>query len=139
MTMTPLEQAEAALAAALAQRERRLAARPPHDPALARLAPTALRQHQRSIAADDAAWRREQAAIDHARHRVDVERRREQQDAERAREKPTAEQLRTAGARFVRTRHGWYGVVRVNRTTVKVLTSPGMDDRIPLAKVLEWR
>lgn len=42
-------------------------------------------------------------------------------------------------ARFVRTRYGWFEMVRVNRATVKVLVAPGMDDRIPIKKIVEIR
>ncbi|MEU8158097.1 hypothetical protein AB0B94_30965 [Micromonospora sp. NPDC048986] len=44
-----------------------------------------------------------------------------------------------SGARFIRTKFGWYEVVKVNRATVKVLTAPGMDDLIKVGKILEIR
>jgi hypothetical protein len=42
-------------------------------------------------------------------------------------------------ARFIRTKVGWYEVVRVNKATVKVLTAPGMDDLVKISKILEIR
>lgn len=42
-------------------------------------------------------------------------------------------------ARYVRTRHGWYEVVKVNRVTVKVQVDPGWDDLIKIGKILEIR
>lgn len=43
------------------------------------------------------------------------------------------------GATHVRTRHGWWTVVRVNGKTVTVETGYSWTDRIPFDKVLEVR
>jgi hypothetical protein len=43
------------------------------------------------------------------------------------------------GARFIRTKYGWYEVVKVNRATVKVAAAPGMDDLVKKNKILEVR
>jgi hypothetical protein len=48
-----------------------------------------------------------------------------------------AESLR--GARFVRDRYGWHGVVRVNARTVTVRTGYRWDARIAVSKIVEWR
>ncbi len=42
-------------------------------------------------------------------------------------------------AQFIRTRHGWYKVVRVNAKSVKVVVEPGMDDLVKVSKILEIR
>lgn len=42
-------------------------------------------------------------------------------------------------ARFVRTRWGWFEVVKVNTKSMKVLAAPGMDDRVPIGKILDFR
>lgn len=42
-------------------------------------------------------------------------------------------------ARFVRDRHGWHEVVKVNAKTVSVATGYSWVDRIPVAHVLEVR
>lgn len=44
-----------------------------------------------------------------------------------------------SSARFVRTKVGWYEVVKVNRATVKVVVDPGWDDLIKISKILEVR
>ncbi len=42
-------------------------------------------------------------------------------------------------AEFIRTDAGWYEVVKVNKATVKVVNTPGMDDLIKIRKILEIR
>jgi hypothetical protein len=42
-------------------------------------------------------------------------------------------------ARFIRTKVGWYEVVRVNRATVKVVVDPGWDDLIKIGRIVEIR
>jgi hypothetical protein len=44
-----------------------------------------------------------------------------------------------AAASFVRTKYGWYEVVKANRCSVKVKAAPGMDDLIAHRKILEAR
>ena len=46
---------------------------------------------------------------------------------------------RLANAKFVKTRYGWYEVVKVNKSSVKVRAAPGMDDRIPIGRITEVR
>lgn len=42
-------------------------------------------------------------------------------------------------AQYIRTKVGWYEVVKVNRKTVKVVVDPGWDDLIPIARIVEIR
>jgi hypothetical protein len=42
-------------------------------------------------------------------------------------------------ARLIRTKVGWYEVVKVNAKSVKVKVSPGWDDRIPISRIVEIR
>lgn len=42
-------------------------------------------------------------------------------------------------AQYIRTRNGWYAVVKVNRKTVKVAVDPGWDDLIPIGRIIEIR
>lgn len=42
-------------------------------------------------------------------------------------------------AQYIRTWNGWYEVVRVNRKTVKVINTPGMDDLIPVTRIVAIR
>jgi hypothetical protein len=52
---------------------------------------------------------------------------------------PSLDLSKLSEARFIRTRYGWYEVVRVNRATVKVKAAPGMDDLVKVSKILEIR
>lgn len=54
-------------------------------------------------------------------------------------ETPALDLSKLPGARFVRTKVGWYEVVKVNRATVKVLAAPGMDDLVKVSKIVEIR
>ena len=104
------------------------------DPAMARLGPVALRQHHKRT---DRELERYSAALQR------VERLEWALSAATAREVETARvRLRAPdvqGARFIRTRHGWHKVVRVNGATVTVEASHCLTERIPLGKVLEVR
>lgn len=42
-------------------------------------------------------------------------------------------------AKFVRTQYGWYEVLKVNASSVKVKAAPGMDDLIKKTRILEAR
>ena len=42
-------------------------------------------------------------------------------------------------AQYIRTKVGWYEVVKVNRKSVKVVVPPGWDDLIPIARIIEIR
>jgi hypothetical protein len=42
-------------------------------------------------------------------------------------------------AAFIRTDVGWYKVLKVNKVTVKVVNTPGMDDLIKISKIVEIR
>lgn len=42
-------------------------------------------------------------------------------------------------ARYIRTKVGWYEVIKVNRKTVKVVADPGWDDLIPISRIVEIR
>ena len=55
--------------------------------------------------------------------------------AERDRVKFTHDDL--AGAKFIRTRHGWWDVVRVNAKSVTVATNFSWTERVPFDDVLE--
>lgn len=57
--------------------------------------------------------------------------------AEAERHKFTADELRDAA--IVRDEFGWHRVIKVNAKTVTVPTPYSWTDRIPLAKVLDWR
>lgn len=57
--------------------------------------------------------------------------------SEAERPKFTAADL--AEARLIRDRFGWHRVVRVNAKSVTVATGHSWDDRIPLARVIEFR
>lgn len=80
-----------------------------------------------------AAWK----AVEDERQRVE----REERAAERARRDApvpfTEGQLRTAA--FVRDKHGWHRVVKVNAKSVTVETPWSWTDRIDRSKVLEVR
>jgi hypothetical protein len=52
---------------------------------------------------------------------------------------PPLDLSRLPHAQYVRTKYGWYEVVKVNAKSVKVLTAPGMDDRIPVGRIVEIR
>lgn len=52
---------------------------------------------------------------------------------------PALDLSRLPHAQYVRTKYGWYEVVKVNAKSVKVLAAPGMDDRIPIARIVEIR
>lgn len=125
---------EAAAAAKRAEAQRAVEAACVDDPAVARLAGPALRQHH---SRQDSARRRFIEANEQASYlewRAGLARARE---AEAARVHLTAEEVR--GAQEVRTRHGWRRVVRVNAKSVTVETGWSWTDRVPLAKVLEVR
>ena len=62
---------------------------------------------------------------------------RAQQIAERDRVRFTRDDIK--GALFIRTRHGWWDVVRVNAKSVTVATGYSWTDRVPFDKVLEVR
>lgn len=49
----------------------------------------------------------------------------------------TPDQLK--GARIIRTRVGWHEVVKVNAKTVKVKAAPGMDDLVPVKRIIDAR
>lgn len=70
-------------------------------------------------------------------HAAGVARRAAARKAEAARVKYTAADL--AGATAVRDEFGWHRVVQVNAKTVTVTTAYSWNDRIPLARVLEFR
>lgn len=42
-------------------------------------------------------------------------------------------------AQYIRTRIGWYEVVKVNRKSVKVKADPGWDDLVPITRIIEIR
>lgn len=42
-------------------------------------------------------------------------------------------------AQYIRTKVGWYEVVKVNRKSVKVVVAPGWDDLIPITRIIEIR
>lgn len=42
-------------------------------------------------------------------------------------------------AQYIRTKVGWYEVVKVNRKTVKVVVDPGWDDLVPISRITEIR
>lgn len=46
---------------------------------------------------------------------------------------------RLTHAQYIRTRNGWYEVVKVNHKTVKVVVEPGWDDLIPIGRIIEIR
>ena len=132
---TQLVQARARVEELKAQRTAYYASQGPADPSLARLRPGPLKAHRRTV---DAELRREKEmdlAIVRAESRVQTLERLVREQAERDRPKLTAEDL--AGARFVRTRFAWHQVVKVNRKTVKIVVEPGMDDLLPISKVLQ--
>ncbi len=52
---------------------------------------------------------------------------------------PPLDLTRLPFARYIRTKWGWYEVVRVNRVTVTVATDTGMDDLVKISKILEIR
>lgn len=54
-------------------------------------------------------------------------------------ETPALDLSKLPGARFIRTKVGWYEVVKVNRATVKVKVDPGWDDLIKVSQILEIR
>lgn len=104
------------------------------DPAVARLAGGPLRIHRRRV---ETHARRTVEALERIaslEHRLALA---EHREAEASRERLAADQVH--GARFVRTRHGWHEVVRVNATSVTVRTEWSWDERIALGKVLEVR
>ena len=59
------------------------------------------------------------------------------QAQENARGPVTLEAIKTAS--LVRTKYGWYEVVKVNAKSVKVVAERGMDDLIPFKKIIEVR
>lgn len=54
-------------------------------------------------------------------------------------QRPPVDLDRLPYAQYIRTKYGWYEVVKVNRKTVKVAVRPGMDDLIPIARIIEIR
>lgn len=107
---------------------------PTDDPAVARLAAGPLRTHRRRV---ETHARRTVEALERIaslEHRLALA---EHREAEAGRERLVTDQVR--GARFVRSRHGWHEVVRVNATSVTVRTEWSWDERIALGKVLEVR
>lgn len=128
--MSDVEALRAEWAAAVARRD--AAAADDRDPAMARVSGALLgklgRDTDRALARYTAADRNVQALQSKvARAEYD------QREAKRVR--LTRDDI--GGAALVRTRHGWYGVVRVNAKTVTVATGYSWTDRIDFNDVLE--
>jgi hypothetical protein len=100
------------------------------DPALARLGPVALRQHHARTDRDLERYTAAVARVEALRHRLALA-------VERERVPLTA--VDVAGAREVRTRSGWWRVVRVNARSVSVESGFSWVDRVPFGRVLEVR
>lgn len=132
-----LDEARAEVAALKAQEQAHYASLGPADPSLARLRPGPLKQHRRRVESELNAERDLGMRIRRAESKVHSLQHQLAEQVERERPKLTAADL--AGARAVRDRFGWHRVVKVNQKTVKVVVAPGMDDLLPIAKVLEVR
>jgi hypothetical protein len=100
------------------------------DPALARLGPVALRQHHARTDRDLERYTAAVARVEALRHRLALA-------VERERVPLTV--VDVAGAREVRTRSGWWRVVRVNARSVSVESGHSWVDRVPFGRVLEVR
>lgn len=135
--MTPLEKARYELKVLLDARDAAAKVRPRADPALARLSPTALKQHRRIVDREMEQLRVEEERIRAAQERVRIEEGHERRRQEKARVPFTRDQI--LGAKLIRTRSGWWEVVKVHKATVKVKVDPGWDDLIPISKILEHR
>ena len=95
------------------------------------------RQGQARVAAEQAAWKAEEATKAATANRARIDANKVARQAEADRVKLTRAEL--VGAVAVRTSAGWHKVAKLNAKTVSVETGYSWTDRIEFAKILEFR